>query len=167
MSEATKCHACGRPLTGYVDPPYEVVRPFCQNCERLPEGERLLKRYTKPAIFVFGSNREGRHGAGAAKCAMMEYGAIYGQAEGLQGHSYAIVTKELRRDHPPVTLDEIKTGVDRFKEFADGHRGMIFRVTPIGCGLAGFTPKQIAPLFDGCPHNVELPDCFIVAILET
>jgi len=34
-------------------------------------------------IFVFGSNSEGRHGAGAAKVARNQFGAIYGQSEGL------------------------------------------------------------------------------------
>lgn len=47
-------------------------------------------------VFVFGSNPEGRHGAGAAKIAKEKFGAIYGQGEGLQGNSYAIPTKDLR-----------------------------------------------------------------------
>ena len=45
-------------------------------------------------IFVFGSNLAGRHGAGAALCALREHGAIYGQGVGLQGNSYAIPTKD-------------------------------------------------------------------------
>ena len=47
-------------------------------------------------IFVFGSNPEGRHGAGAAKIAREQFGAIYGQGEGLQGNAYALPTKDLR-----------------------------------------------------------------------
>lgn len=47
-------------------------------------------------IFVFGSNPEGRHGAGAAKVAREKFGAIYGQGEGLQGNAYALPTKDLR-----------------------------------------------------------------------
>ncbi len=47
-------------------------------------------------IFVFGSNPEGRHGAGAARVAQQSFGAIYGQGEGLQGNSYALPTKDLR-----------------------------------------------------------------------
>ena len=47
-------------------------------------------------IFVFGSNPEGRHGAGSAKVAVNKFGAIYGQGEGLQGQSYALPTKDLR-----------------------------------------------------------------------
>ena len=108
-------------------------------------------------IFVFGSNREGRHGAGAAKYAMT-IGAVYGQAEGLQGDSYAIVTKELRLTRPPVTLDEVKEGVDRFLTYAQNHPELEFQVTKIGCGLAGFTEELIAPLFAQAPKNCYLPE---------
>lgn len=112
-------------------------------------------------IFVFGSNRQGRHGKGAALHARQRWGAIYGQAEGLQGDSYAIITKELRKDRPPVTLDEVQSGVSRFLEFAWANPGMIFNVSPIGCGLAGFSPSQIAPMFYGHPKNVVMPPGFV------
>ena len=111
-------------------------------------------------IFVFGSNREGRHGKGAALEARQKYGAVYGQAEGLQGNSYAVVTKELRRGQPRVKLTEVAEGVERFKRFAASHPEMAFNVMKIGCGLAGFTPAEIAPLFAGCPDNVKLPPEF-------
>ena len=108
-------------------------------------------------IFVFGSNREGRHGAGAALAALQVYGAIYGQAEGLQGSSYAIVTKELRGSKPPVTLAEVAKGADKFIRFAKIHPHLEFNVTKIGCGLAGFKEEQIAPLFKRAPDNCYLP----------
>lgn len=47
-------------------------------------------------IFVFGSNPEGRHGAGAAKTAKDKFGANYGQGEGMQGQSYALPTKRIK-----------------------------------------------------------------------
>ena len=47
-------------------------------------------------VFVFGSNPEGRHGAGAAKIAVIQFGAKYGIGEGLVGDSYALPTKDLR-----------------------------------------------------------------------
>ena len=115
-------------------------------------------------IFVFGSNRQGRHGKGVALCALRVWGAIYGIAEGLRGKSYAIVTKELRKDWPRVTLTEVRTGVRRFLGFArraeenDCH--LYFLVQPIGCGLAGFTPLEIAPMFRNAPKNVDLPEEF-------
>lgn len=109
-------------------------------------------------IFVFGSNRQGRHGAGAALVARSMHGAIYGQAEGRQGSSYAIVTKELRPNYPPVTLAEVKEGVDRFLAYAQDHPELKFHVTEIGCGLAGFHVGQVAPLFAGAPANCILPE---------
>jgi hypothetical protein len=109
-------------------------------------------------IFVFGSNREGRHGKGAALEAMQKYWATYGQPHGPQGLSYAIVTKELRNNWPPVSLDEIGRGVYAFLLHARRQTGDTFLVTRIGCGLAGFTDAQIAPLFKGAPDNVKLPE---------
>lgn len=109
-------------------------------------------------IFVFGSNREGRHGAGAALNAVRFHGAQYGQAEGRQGRSYAIVTKELRRNYRAVSLAEVKEGVDRFLAYAENHPDLEFQVTKIGCGLAGFTEEQISPLFAGAPLNCKLPE---------
>ncbi len=47
-------------------------------------------------IFVFGSNPQGRHGMGAAKLALEEFGAIYGKGRGFAGQSYALITKHLR-----------------------------------------------------------------------
>ena len=111
-------------------------------------------------IFVFGSNREGRHGKGAALFARQKYGAIYGQAEGLQGNSYAIITKELRYKYPSVTLKEVEDGITKFLVFANLRPELTFSVSPIGCGLAGFTPKQIAPFFKNKPNNVLIPPEF-------
>jgi hypothetical protein len=113
-------------------------------------------------IFVFGSNREGRHGAGAAFTARLFYGAVYGQPSGLQGNSYAIITKELRPNHPPVSLPEIEASVSTFLDFARSNPHLLFFVTPIGCGLAGFNPSQIAPFFkDSPPPNISLPSTFL------
>ena len=111
-------------------------------------------------IYVFGSNREGRHGQGAALEARRRHGAVYGQAEGMRGSSYAIVTKELREGFPPVTLLEVEEGVKKFLAYAKDHPSLTFAVTTIGCGLARFTLDQIAPLFQGSPENVMLPEVF-------
>lgn len=108
------------------------------------------------SIFVFGSNPQGRHGKGAALTARQHFGAIYGQAEGRQGNSYAIITKELRRDHRPIELFMIQQGVERFLSYAEEHADLDFFVSAIGCGLAGFTPAQIGPFFEGAPSNVTL-----------
>jgi hypothetical protein len=110
-------------------------------------------------IFVFGSNLAGRHGKGAALHARRHHGAVYGQGVGLWGTSYAIPTKDTRLRTLP--LDEIRRHVQNFMAFAASHTHLRFQVTPIGCGLAGYAPSQIAPMFDGFPDNCELPPEFI------
>jgi hypothetical protein len=117
-----------------------------------------------PRVFVFGSNLAGRHGKGAALWARLHRGAISGRGEGLQGHAYAIPTKDkyLR----PLPLHEIRRHVIRFLVFAERHAELTFEVTPIGCGLAGYQPKQIAPMFARVTSNVLLPPEFEAAIEE-
>lgn len=111
-------------------------------------------------IFVFGSNEGGRHGRGAAKAAL-GFGAIYGQAEGLQGKTYAIPTVD-RTVTRTLAINEIKPYVDRFIIFAKEHPDLTFLVTEIGCGLAGLKPKQVAPLFKDAVEvsNIYLPERF-------
>lgn len=106
-------------------------------------------------IFVFGSNLAGAHGGGAARVAMNRFGAVWGQGVGLQGQSYAIPTM-----HGGV--DRIQPYVDEFIIFAEEHPEMNFLVTRIGCGIAGFTDAEIAPLFARAKElaNVWLPQSF-------
>lgn len=102
-------------------------------------------------IFVFGSNNAGRHGKGAALYALRYHGAIYGQGEGLQGTSYAIPTKS--KWLKPLMLTDIYVNIRRFKLFATYHPQLTFLVTPVGCGLAGYSQEQIKPLFEPLPMN--------------
>lgn len=51
-----------------------------------------IKTLKPGEVFVFGSNRQGWHGGGAAAMAHMYFGAVWGQGVGLQGCSYAIPT---------------------------------------------------------------------------
>jgi hypothetical protein len=106
-------------------------------------------------IFVFGSNLAGRHGAGAAKFARENYGAVYGEGIGHHGNSYAIPTKDFVLK--TLTLDAIQRHVNDFLEYANNNPSLIFKLTPIGCGLAGYSPKDIAPMFVNAPPNVRLP----------
>lgn len=107
------------------------------------------------AVFVFGSNLAGRHGKGAALTAKQSHGAQIGIGEGLTGFSYAIPTKD---EHLKVRpLQEIKKSVDRFLEFAKSNPDMLFTVTKIGCGLAGYKEHQIQPMFNDAPKNCLLP----------
>ena len=103
-------------------------------------------------VFVFGSNLAGSHGGGAALVAYRKFGAIWGQGVGLQGQSYGIPTM-----HGGV--EKIKPYVDEFIAFARQHQELVFLVTRVGCGIAGFTDNEIAPLFSEAKQleNVFLP----------
>lgn len=106
-------------------------------------------------IFVFGSNRAGIHGAGAASYAYRYQGAEWEEGEGLYGESYALPTKGYRLETLP--LEEIQKHVEKFLEFARSRPDLEFFVTRIGCGLAGYEDSQIAPMFLNAPENCELP----------
>lgn len=118
------------------------------------------KDHTEPtdqeAIFVFGSNLAARHGGGAAKLAADKYGASRYCNEGLSGRSYAIPTK----DHSINTLllSDIEDYVCNFIEFARENPRMKFFMTRVGCVLAGYENKDIAPLFYGAPVNIDFPE---------
>lgn len=111
-------------------------------------------------IFVFGANTSGRHGKGAAKTAM-KWGAKYGQGEGIQGRTYGIPTKDSSIRNT-LGLTTIARYIDRFIQYAKDNPNFIFLLTEIGCGLAGLTPKQVAPLFKGAikVENIYLPKSF-------
>lgn len=106
-------------------------------------------------IFVFGSNLEGAHGGGAALLAWRKWGAVWGQGAGLQGQTYGIPTMH-------GGPEAIRPYVDDFIAFARQHPAMTFLVTEIGCGIAGFTPQEIAPLFQEAREvdNIWLPQRF-------
>ena len=105
-------------------------------------------------IFVFGSNEQGLHYGGAAKAALENFGATMDQGNGLQGKSYAI---------PSMSgIGVMSEYVKEFCEFAKGHPDKHFLVTPIGCGIAGYSEADVAPLFEICRDlkNVSLPASF-------
>ena len=116
-------------------------------------------------IFVFGSNMAGRHGKGAALQAM-KFGAIYGTGKGIQGQTYAIPTKN--ENLKPLPLSSIRFYVYEFIEFARLNPEYKFLVTEIGCGLAGFSVYDIAPMFiDAYPiENIYLTKSFYEIIRQ-
>jgi hypothetical protein len=115
-----------------------------------------------PPIFVFGSNLAGRHGKGAALFAREHRGAQRGQGAGRQGNSYAIPTKDA--DLVPLPLDDVRLYVEAFLVYAQVHPRETFEVTPIGCGLAGYDPQDIAPMFRRAPPNCILPEPFMAVL---
>lgn len=121
----------------------------------------LVKELAPNEVFVFGSNYAGRHGKGAAAQAR-KWGAKNGQGSGLMGRTYGIPTKgyDLSRALP---LRDIRREVDVFVAFAATNPDLTFLVTEVGCGLAGYSVDQIAPLFKACMGlgNVVLPRGFV------
>lgn len=114
------------------------------------------------AVFVFGSNEGGRHGAGAARVAHKQFGASWG-ASGARGPSgkaklaYAIATKDAGIRHT-LPLAQIEAQVEEFIEWARAHPDVPFFVTRIGCGLAGCRDQDIAPMFRRAPSNCSFAD---------
>ena len=125
-----------------------IVRP-----DFTPEFITQLKA---DEVFVFGSNLAGMHGGGAAYVAIKKFGAVMGCGVGLRGQSYAIPTMQ-------GGVETIKPYVDEFITFASAHPELFFYVTRIGCGIAGFRDKEIAPLFKEAIalDNVCLPETFM------
>lgn len=107
-------------------------------------------------VFVFGSNLAGRHGAGAARHALRQYGAVYGVGVGRTGNAYAIPTKD--ENIMTLPLERIAGYVSDFLSHARKNPDTEFEVTRIGCGLAGYADAQIAPMFVTAPSNCQLPD---------
>lgn len=105
-------------------------------------------------IFVFGSNAQGLHYGGAARVAVEKFGAIMHQGHGMQGKSYAINSMS--------GIPDMKQDIDAFCAYAQAHPETHFLVTPIGCGIAGYRPEDVAPLFADCKElsNVSLPASF-------
>ncbi len=113
-------------------------------------------------IFVFGSNQAGRHGLGAALVAREKFGAVSGVGQGPTGQCYAIATKDYFMS--VLSRAEIGFQVMTFLRYARDNGHQKFLVTAIGCGYAGYTPREIAPLFvsrvQSIPENVYLPKSF-------
>ena len=122
-----------------------------------------IDRLLPNQIFVFGSNTLGYHTGGASGTARKKFGAIWGQAEGLQGQSYAIPVdfgKGIRKD------TEVKSSVEKFIAFAKQNEKLFFFVTRIGCGLGGYRDDEMAQFFKNAldVKNICLPKSFVDAL---
>ena len=126
------------------------------NIERPAFTPDMVSTLRPDEVFVFGSNLAGMHGGGAAYMAFKHFGAVMGCGVGLRGQSYAIPTMQ-------GAVETIKPYVNEFIAFAKAHPEHFFYVTRIGCGIAGFREKEIAPLFAGAIglENVCLPEGFV------
>ena len=115
---------------------------------------KLITSLQSDEVFVFGSNLQGFHAGGAAKLAM-QWGAVWGKGVGIQGQTYAIPTMQ-------GDVDSIQPYVNEFISFAKQHPNKRVLVTEIGCGIAGFSVEEIAPLFIKAVEveNIYLPQRF-------
>ena len=112
-------------------------------------------------VFVFGSNTRGVHGAGAAKVAVEQFGAVMGKGEGLYGQSYAFPTKN--KNIQTLSLGEIRTSVTLLIACCEENKDKTFLLTKVGCGLAGLSIAEVAGLFkeqQPLPKNLVLPEEF-------
>ena len=130
----------------------ETVRRY-NGIIRPPFTPVFITELTDDEVFVFGSNLAG---GGAARIAYETFGAEWGVGVGLTGQSYAIPTMQ-------GGVETIKPYVDDFVAFAKAHQELFFYVTRIGCGIAGFRDRDIAPLFADAVgvENICLPESFV------
>lgn len=115
--------------------------------ERYYDSKKMVFDLPPGVTFVFGSNLKGIHGAGAAKTALRNFGARLGIAQGKQGRSYGIATCAVPGD--PLSFEEIRVNVEKFRTYHDKNENAYFYVTRVGCGYAGYSDAEIAPLFKG------------------
>ena len=127
-----------------------------------------ITKLLKDQIFVFGSNTEGRHGAGSALFARQYCNAEYGNPQGRQGQSWAIITKDLNKGIRSIPLPQIKSQIEKLVEYANTHPELEFLTTRIGCNLAGYTDLEIASLIGNfnLPPNIWLPQEFVDCLIE-
>lgn len=117
--------------------------------------EAIVTRLPEDQVFVFGSNLAGLHRGGAAKTAKENFGALQGVGRGWSGQSFAIPT--LNEHFQPMPLSQIEYYLQDFKLYTRNHPKITYFITAIGCGGAGYHPKDIAPLFKDISDNVILP----------
>lgn len=123
-----------------------------------------FKPERRDMIFVFGSNTAGVHGAGAARTALLQHGAKWGEGVGRVGESYAIPTKDEFLNTLPILT--VARYIDDFIRYARNNSQLKFQITQIGCGLAGFTAEQIAPLFKKAPENCHFDNAWFPYLEE-
>ncbi|QIO09305.1 A1S_2505 family phage non-structural protein [Acinetobacter lanii] len=120
--------------------------------------ETIVKQLAEDTVFVFGSNMAGTHAGGAAKTALLHFGAMKGAGRGWSGQSYAIPTMNEHLQQMP--LSQIQHYIEDFKIYTKNHPKLKYFITSIGCGVAGYKVEEIAPMFKGISKNVIFPISF-------
>lgn len=120
--------------------------------------ETIIKSLADNTVFVFGSNLAGTHAGGAAKTALLHFGAVIGAGRGWSGQSYAIPTMNEHLQQMP--LSQIQHYIEDFKIYTKNHPKIKYFITSVGCGVAGYKVEEIAPMFKGISKNVIFPISF-------
>ena len=115
-----------------------MIRRFCFTPEHI--GDLHLNE-----VFVFGSNANGHHYGGAANLAYQRFGAVWGVGEGLRGNSYALPT--LNRSMERISIGALKQAFKHLFQEIDSNPELCFLLTKVGCGIAGYTVRQVARAF--------------------
>lgn len=137
-------------------------------------------------VFVYGSNKDGFSGSGAAGYATFnEFGNVWrqhnyqdwpkgtkgkwnvkGQSEGpmlgTEGKSYAIPTVTRAGAKRSIPLSDIKKSIEKFYEFAKSRPHLKFFVAQENkTGLNGYLPTELAEIYSGeIPENVYFDEGF-------
>lgn len=151
--------------------PLETRAYFFLNLMYLKPMYKIYKNNIVPeknTIFVFGSNPEGRHGSGSAKVAVEQFGAIYGQGEGLQGKAYALPTTELRKDYQVLGLRQsipaylIVKAISKLYAICRMNPDLQFKVAyrnqPNEVTLCGYSGEQLMACFKAAKEKNDYPD---------
>lgn len=135
-----------------------------KKCGVTPE---IIEFLNPNEIFVFGSNLSGMHGGGAAFTAYRKWGAEFGIGEGLTGQCYALPTMDYELNVLPIKY--IYDRVNNLFATIRMHPDKTFLITKVACGIAGYSLREIAPLFKHfiSVHNCTLPIEFIPLISLT
>lgn len=109
---------------------------------------------------LVGTNESGLHGGGIARYAEENWGLQYKVGFGPSGLCFGLPTKDWKIKTLPLNI--INNYVERYINWCQVTDYQHF-VTKIGCGLAGYTIPEIAPMFKSCIEyeNMWLPQDFL------
>ncbi len=151
--------------TKQINKALSTVQETTKKQDNIPLSYEGYITPSQDTIFVFGSNPEGRHGAGAAKTAREKFGAIYGQGEGLQGNAYALPTKDLRvkenKGLRSISAEQITENIRKMYDVAKQNPSKKFKVAYTNglneTTLNGYTGAEMIKMFKDAgpiPSNI-------------
>ncbi|WP_299648063.1 hypothetical protein [uncultured Jannaschia sp.] len=112
-------------------------------------------------IYVFGTDRAGRHDDGSAIHAAEAFGAQLGVSDGATGNAYAITTRGPNSEQVPFR--EIDAALCRLLDYAVNMPDARFLLEPVGTGVAGHLKSDVWDVLkrEGLPRNVMLTSTWV------